>query len=185
MWNGKKLCQVYPHATKFEVFKFKFKRFFRRLFWILLTLAILFGIFKAGSYYNPAMIYQVSEREVVVDNLTGKIDELKENLVTDIMKCESAGYTEDDGIIIFDSNKKASIGVYQFQIDTVVYYYKTLYNQDITKKEAIIIAIDENKAHELATDIIFNTDKGLSNWVNCTKKVGATQQLEIIRQLEK
>jgi hypothetical protein len=37
----------------------------------------------------------------------------------------------------------------------------------------------------LAHDIIFKTDKGLDNWLNCAKKVGAYKQLEIIKELEK
>jgi len=79
--------------------------------------------------------------------------------------CESAGFSEEDAPIIFDSNNKASIGVFQFQKATIIHYFKTLYKEDITPKEAVMIALDEKKSRQLAEDIVFSS--GLSDWKTC------------------
>jgi hypothetical protein len=127
--------------------------------------------------------YAVQER--VVDTLSIKVDELKSDMLDTLQACERSKYTEDDGIIIFDSNNKASIGTFQFQKATVIHYYKTLYGKDITGKEAVLIALDDNKARELAHDIIFSSKNGLSNWYNCTQKHGLEGQLAVINKLIK
>ena len=184
-WNGKKLCQVYPHATKFQVFKYRVRKFLYNLLYWTIVLAVLCGIFMVGKYLSPTVVYKVQEKEIILDNLKEKINEFKGKLVSDIRNCERANFNEDDGLIIFDSNKVASIGTYQFQKKTVIYYYKLLYGQDITGKEAILIALDDQKAGELATKIIFEQEKGLDNWLNCSKKVGAYAQLKVIKDLEK
>jgi hypothetical protein len=167
------------------VFKFKVKRFFRKCLIAVILVAVVYGIFMAGKFVNPIVKYQIQEKEVILDNLSEKINELKGKLVDDIRKCESAGYSEDDGIIIFDSNNKASIGNYQFQKKTVIYYAKMFYGKDLTGKEAVLLALDEKKAGELASKVIFESENGLDNWLNCSKKVGAYAQLKVIKELEK
>ena len=44
------------------------------------------------------MSHAVQEKEVIVDNLGKKIEEIKQEALAGIKKCESAGYTENDGI---------------------------------------------------------------------------------------
>lgn len=155
--------------------------------WLIIIGATLYGGYKMGD----KIVYRDIEREVIVDNLSEKINELKGSLVSDIQKCESAGYNEDYGLIVFDGHKTnknveiPSIGTYQFKKSTVIYYYDTLYQKDITGKEAILIALDDQKAGQLASDIIFKTDNGLSNWLTCSNKINGKGRLEIIRQLEK
>lgn len=118
--------------------------------------------------------------------LEAKIDELKDKIVEDIRNCERSKYSENDGIIIFDSNEEASIGTFQFQRKTVIHYYKTLYQKTITPKEAILISLDEPKARSLVKDIIFKDSKGWRNWYNCgiKKEISAEQRVKIIKELE-
>lgn len=152
---------------------------------LFLFILVLVGIYYLGGKLNSKIEYRQVEKEVILDNLTDKINQLKGELVSTLQKCESAGYSEDDGILIYDTNKQVSIGTYQFQKKTVIYYYKTLYGKDITGKEAVLIALDDEKANQLASDVIFKTDNGLSNWYNCTKKYGLQGRLSIIKELEK
>lgn len=181
--GSKRLKDIYPHATKWQVFKFKTARFLRKLF--LISAIAVVAFFVAKTWY-PDTTYAVQEKLVMVDTLGKKVEELKSDLLSDLSACESGGHKESDGIIIFDSNNEASIGQYQFQIKTVQHYYKVIYNQTITRKEAVLIALDEAKAKSLAHDIIFKGDsKGLGNWVNCTKKKSLNTQLAIIKKLEK
>lgn len=186
--NGKHYKYIY-NATPWQVFKFKFFRFVR----ICIYLSILVGLILYAGYmlkvYYPE--YKIVEKEVVVDNLSGKIGELKGELLSEIKACESAGRSEDYGLITFDPNPNRksveipSIGSYQFKKATVIFYYKKLYNKDITGKEAILIALDDEKAGDLAKDIIFTTDKGLSNWINCSNKYKSADKLALIKKLEK
>jgi len=77
-----------------------------------------------------------------------------------------------------------SFGSYQFKKSTVQFYYKELYNKDITGLEAINIALSDEKAGELASDIIFK-ENALNNWYNCTKKHNLQGKLDIINLLLK
>ena len=140
---------------------------------------IIATLYLGGSITKAEVIYQ----EVKVDGTPERLEALKDDVVARLMQCESAGYTEDDGIIIFDTNGKASIGPAQFQKKTVVHYYKTLYGKDITLKQAVEIALDRTKAAQLAGDIIFTTDKGIDNWINCDKKLGLSAEIKIIKKL--
>jgi len=78
----------------------------------------------------------------------------------------------------------ASFGKYQFKVCTVTGYYKKLYKQDITRKEAVLIALDETKAEKLARDIIFTQSGGINNWYNTANKYNLREQLAIIKTLE-
>lgn len=142
---------------------------------------VAYILLQVGSNLYPQTVYAVQEK--LTDSLEVKITQLKSELVKDLQKCESAGYNENDGILIFDSNKKASIGTLQFQKDTIIHYYKTLYSKDITKKEAVLIALDNEKAEQLASDIIFETEKGYRNWLNCSNKHGLAERVKFIKGL--
>lgn len=158
---------------------------------ILLVIVLVGFAFWVGGKLNKEVVYKQVKEQVVLDNLKGKINELKGQLVGEIKSCESAGFDESYGLITYDPHKTnknvqiASIGSYQFKKSTVQYYYKTLYNQEITGKEAVLIALDDEKAGELATKIIFDTDDGLSNWINCAKKNNSRTKLEVINSLMK
>lgn len=155
---------------------------------ILWLIIIIFAVWCGKQFFSKTIEVP---KEIILDNLTEKINQLKGSLVNDIRQCESNGYNEDDGLITFDPHKTnksiapASIGLYQWKVASIKYYYKTLYNKDITNKNAVLIALDEQKSNELTSDVIFKTDKGLDNWINCSNKINAKSRLEVIKQLEK
>jgi hypothetical protein len=184
----KNLFEVEPlrnyqaHATKWQVLKYKIRKFFIRLYQVMLALGLLFVIFQILRYSFP--IYKIQEKEVVLDNLTVRVDQLKGEIVEDIKNCESKGYKESDGLIVFDSNNKASIGTFQFQKDTIRYYYKKLYGREISGKEAIIIALDDTLARNLTKDILFSSENASDNWLNCSKKLDIENRLKLIKKLQ-
>jgi len=161
----------------------KTKAVVRKLIVYSFIAGLVWGAFQIGSNFYGKPVYAV--KEVMSDSLGKKTEEIKQEALADIKKCESAGLNESDGIIIFDSNAKASIGTYQFQKLTVIHYYKELYNEDITPKEAVLIALDDEKAGKLAYDVIFKTKNGLKNWINCSNKIELRKTLELIEKLEK
>lgn len=184
-FNGKRLRDIYPHATAWQVFKYRVRQFFRKLILLSFSLLGLYVTFTLGSKFAPDTIYAVQEKQIVVNTLNDKIDEIKEEALDALKACESSKYGEDDGIIIFDSNNKASIGLYQFQKATVIHYYKTIYDKDITPKEAVLIALDESRSRQLAKDIIFGVKNGEGNWYNCSQKIGLSQTVSIVNKLSK
>lgn len=163
--------------------KGRFSSFSKKLKWWTGVALLLYGVYLAGGFFQPRAV--AINNIVEIDNLTPKIEELKDSIVEDIRNCERSKYNENDGIIIFDSNNEASIGTFQYQRKTVQHYYNTLYKQKITPKEAILIALDEAKARQLTKDIIFKDSKGWKNWYNCGVKINAEGRLQTINELTK
>ena len=163
---------------RFDSFKASLSRGVRVVGRYTLTGGVLYGVFMIGAF-----TYSTSSTEaMMIDTMPQKVAELKADVVERLAGCESGGFKETDGIIIFDSNKRASIGQLQFQTKTVQHYYKTLYQQEITPKEATLVALDYEKASALATDVIFKAD-GIDNWYNCAKKLGLKAEIKIINKL--
>lgn len=167
---------------RFSSFRTKFVRFVKKLaFWSVIAL-LIYGAFQFGISSSETTY---ARETIEVDNLGKKVEQIKNEALDALMHCESAGYSEEDGIVIFDSNSKASYGQYQWQKASVQHYYKTLYNQEITPKQAVLIALETEKARKLAYDVIFTTEKGWSNWYNCANKTKLQETLALISKLEK
>ena len=83
---------------------------------------------------------------VEVDGMLLEIEALKDDVVGRLIKCESEGHSEADGIIVFDVNRVPSIGQFQFQRKTVQHYVREIEGRAITGKEAIEIALDTEYA---------------------------------------
>jgi len=188
-YMGRRQKDIHLNLTRWEKFKLDVIYFSKVTLTVAVVVAMMCAFYLAGTRNSNKVEYKT--QEVMIDNLTPKIKSLRGAVLSQIKACESGNLGEDDGIIKYDpnpNNKKveiASIGTYQFKKSTVIYYYKILYGQEITGKEAVLIALDDDRAGELVEKIIFETDKGLDNWLNCARKVGAYEQLKIIKQLEK
>ena len=176
------LRDIYPHSTKWQIFKYHTANGLRRLFIVSLIVSGVFGFAQAYRYSAPIVV--MADREVLVDNLGKKVTELKAEIVETLRQCESSGHSEDDGIIVFDSNGQASIGNWQFQKKTVIHYYQKLYGLAITQKEAVLIALDDKKAATLTEKILFEVENGQDEWYNCSKKLGLKTWIEIIKKLQ-
>lgn len=121
---------------------------------------------------------QLAEQE---GDLTEVIFQLKQEVVARLQRDESGG--DASGGDVFYTNDPSSSyretcgriggmrniecdswGVMQFKLTTVIYYYDVIYGKTITQKQALIIALDDNEARALASDIIFNVEGGVWNW---------------------
>ena len=85
--------------------------------------------------------------------------------------------------IILDTNNRMSIGRYQWQRESVIYYYKELYDVELNRVGAILIAVDEHLATELTRDVLFDIEDGWKNWWNCAKRESIPEQVKIINKL--
>lgn len=178
-----RLKDIAVGATRWEVFRYKATKLIKRLLVASFFIGAVYGAFHVGRVTTSPVFVQAEDKSSEL--FQAKIDLLKKETVDLIMKCESGGFSEDDGIVIFDSNSKGSFGQFQFQKSTVIHFYKLLYGKTITGKEAVMIAMDTDKARELATDIMFTTkNKAGKDWVNCEKKFNVDAQIDLIKKLE-
>lgn len=183
---GVRVSDVWKNETKLQFYWFKFLRWTGNGVKIAFVLGLVYGAFQIGAKTTePRTVYAEKKVEIVNDSLQAKIADLKQGVLVDLRGCETKGFKESDGVIILDTNNKMSIGPYQFQKDTVVYYEKSLYNKVVTPKDSVEIALDQDQAGALASDVIFNTDKGLTNWINCSNSLNLVNRVAFIKDLEK
>lgn len=185
--KGKKTRYEYLNLTKWQIFKRKVSKFFKKLFLVVVFVSITVAVFKMGEFVNKDVVVSTSS-PVMIDSLKIKVESLKQEVVAQIKKGETMTASEEDALITFDPYQKktrgeASIGSYQYKVKTVQHYYKKLYNQVITPKEAVLIALDDDKAQKLTYDVVFKAD-GLSNWLNTSKKFDLKTKVAIIKSLE-
>ena len=113
-YMGKRLKDIYPHATKWQVFKYRVKVFFWVLFIGLMIMGVLVGIFEAGSYFNPAIIY--TKAEVI------KEVPIKASVMERIAKCESGNDQFDStGQVQLNANTNKTVDIGVFQINNKVW----------------------------------------------------------------
>lgn len=156
-----------------------------KIFKAIVYVAIGSAIGMCFTYSEPIEVINQTKYITADTQLKAKIEELKNEVLDKLKACESGDVTEDSGLIVFDSNKVASIGLYQFQKNTVIHYYKVLYGKEITGKEAIEVALDGTRARELAKDIIFSDDNGIANWYNCQNKMNLLENIKWINKISK
>lgn len=149
---------------------------------------LAFGAWIDNGYLAESYEGQVEPREVVVmkDSFGERVEKLKEDVVNRLAtECETKGVKEPEAAIIFDSNNEPSIGPWQFQRKTVQHYVKLFEGRDITRREAIEIALDPERTKPLVEKIIFEEGNGHLEWVNCFKNLGLAKEVEIINKLSK
>lgn len=139
---------------------------------------VLGGAVWAGEVWLPAQIEDMKGKELKAVNSFvpfAEADEIKpdtlEAMKGDVLdrlaKCESGG---KETTIVFDTNGKASVGNYQWQLSSFRYYHEKRTGVKLTERQAAVMALDDVKARELASWVIFDTEKGGSaDWVNCYK----------------
>ena len=150
----------------------------------LVLIATAFVASKNSTQTYEVVGLNTAKAELTPDKLAEKIVELKQNVLDELsLNCEAKGISEPDGIIILDTNNKMSLGRFQFQITTVQHYVKKFESRDITRREAIEIAIDPERATPLAEKIIFEEGGLKSNWTNCTNRLQLEKDVEIINKL--
>jgi len=182
--NDKQINTEYQKQKNKIIRKQKLRRLKHRIIFIGIVAGAVIVLGNILAYTNPQIRTVIETKTITIDNLQDKIIELQDEVVSTIKSCESKGVSEEDALIIFDSNKKASIGNFQFQVATVQFYYKKLYNRVITPKEAVLIALDTAKAQELAKDIVFKGSNKANDWYNCSKKFNIDSKLDIINKLQ-
>ena len=147
----------------------------KQAFWALMVCIILPFLHMGVTAFLDSIIgkeltYIASPRAEAAEIAPDKIEEMKGDVLDRLSKCESGGKDSKNGIDTIDTNNKVSYGIFQFQKSTVQHYYKKMTGNEISGKDAILLALDDEKSRQLAKWIIFETDNGSGkDWFNCTK----------------
>lgn len=144
---GKYLKDIYPHATGFQVFRYKFNKFMEKVVIVAVIAGMIYGGFEVGkmtteagvSYANVEVI-----KEVEVQSTSA--------VMKRIAKCESGGKHYDiNGQVLMRSNTNKSVDVGLYQINSVWFKKATELGLDITKEkdnEAMARWIYDNRGTE-------------------------------------
>lgn len=181
-YMGSPLKNIYPHATRFQVFKYNVAMITRKVLIASFILGAIWGAFKIGRTTTAPIFVQAEDKSTAM--YQEKVEALKDAVMSKLSQCESAGHKESDGIIIMDTNNKLSIGQYQWQISSVQHYYKMMTGNDISKKDAVILALNETEARKLAKFVAFETKNKIGkDWVNCNNKHNLDVQVDMIKSM--
>lgn len=131
IWFGRRLRDIYPHATRWQVFKYRVRVFLLRCFVIGILIGSIYGAFVAGGIYSPAVIYTKAEIIKEVESQAPIMDR--------IAGCESQGnaklpgtHWDKNGQVLMRSNTNRSVDVGKYQINTVWFAKATELGLDIT-----------------------------------------------------
>jgi len=145
-WNGQPLKYVYPYATRWQVFKYKARKFFNRVLIVTAALSILSAV-GASSYAFGKIATASKVIEVPADDSAVPVLER-------IAKCESGGNQYDStGQVLMHWNKNGTVDVGKYAINNVWFKQASKLGLDLTKPE-------DNKA--MAVWIYHN--KGTADW---------------------
>lgn len=145
LWYGGAMKDIYPHATKWQVFLYHVRVFLLRVFIVVILCGSIYGAFIAGGIYNPAVIYTKAEviKEVPV----------KAPILDRIAKCESpTGHYDKNGQISLNANTDRSVDIGKYQINNRAWGKKATelgYNLMVEKdNDAMAHWIYENRGTE-------------------------------------
>lgn len=151
---------------------------------LLIAVSVLAGVLLQARFTYQQISIIDTQDAYTEETLAAKIETLKLTVVEKLKQCESHEATEDDAVINPTDGGSPSFGLLQFKIATVQHYVKLFEGKDVTRYEALQIAMDEEKARALAEQIIFEEVGGVWNWENCAIKQGLVPRIEVIRELE-
>lgn len=123
-YMGKRLKDMYPHATKWQVFKYKVRKFFHKVFVTLAVVGILYGAVQIGAEMFPKVVYAVQEKA-----------EEPIPVMERIAKCESDKQHKENGQVLLRGNKNKTVDVGIYQINSVWFKKATELGYDLTTRE--------------------------------------------------
>lgn len=171
----------------FHIKWMQFKLFCRYVFemiklgLVITAVAIIAYMYGQGS---QTIIFADAQKN---DTLSTKIqtmqNEVVEKLAHDENRTNIPCVPDDNKAKSLPIKDKVSCGVMQFKISTIQHYYGILKLGTISDQQAVILAIDPDKAKALAKRVIFETQGGIFNWTTATPEIVA--KVETIKELMK
>ena len=138
-WNGKLLREIYPHATRWQVFKFKVKKFFRKVFITSGIVAIIYVAFIIGAHKPPLTLITTVQAEEKFEDYP---------LLVKICKAESQNTQfKKDGRVMRGTVNPSDIGYCQINEpiwnDTARKLGYDIYTEDGNKDMSVYIFLNQ------------------------------------------
>jgi len=113
---GKQLRDVYPHATRWEVIKWRVQEFLKKVLRLVTVGGLGYACFMAGSYFNPTKVTAFQEKIIET--------EVEAPVLDRIAGCESEGNRKSmgshlgkDGQVRTNANTNGSVDIGKYQIN--------------------------------------------------------------------
>jgi len=107
----KKSRYIHPNMTKWQLFIYRVKVFFKVLFWGIVVMAVLIGIYELGAVTSNKVIY--TKQEVI------KEVPIKAPIMERIAKCESpTGHFGKNGQVAVRGNDNHTVDIGSRQINS-------------------------------------------------------------------
>lgn len=157
-WNGKTLV-TYKRPTTWQKWaRFQIRRAIRVGGFIAVLAATIFGAYLYGTFdTSRTMTVTNTIQAVAITPLN--VAKVKKDMIHDLAKLENyggvPGYFDDNSRGSLPKKDKISYGVMAFKISTVQRFAKECQNLTLTNEQAVILALDEQKAKDLAECAIF------------------------------
>jgi len=123
-WMGKKLCQIYPHSTPWQRFKFRLRRFLEKVALISFTVGVVAGSFHLGSIMNPVVKVEAQVQEKTIPAVMQRIK-----------ICESGGKHFEKGQVLVRANTNKTTDVGLYQINSIHFAEATKLGFDVFTEE--------------------------------------------------
>lgn len=164
LYMGKPLREVYPHATRWQVIKWKVSEFTKKVIRFTAKIAFFSGIgyalFMAGAYFNPVITYATQEK------IIKEVIEKDSPVMDRIAGCESEGnrnskgsHLGKDGQVRTNANQNKSVDIGKYQI-----------NQSVWGKKATELGLNlwEEKDNKAMAEWIY-ANRGTEDWYSSKK----------------
>ena len=113
-FNGKRLKDIYPYATRWEVFKYNAIKFVRKVFYILALALVSIAVGFIIRYNFPKEMIIITEKVVEV--------EPDYPVLAKIAQCESGNrHFGESGQVLMVGNDNKSVDVGRYQINNAVW----------------------------------------------------------------
>ncbi len=143
-WNGEPLREIYPYASRWEVIKYRTRRFFYRVFIVTMAVfafaAVLSVTFFIGKSYADEKVITLSPSDIAYPVLDR------------IAKCESGGsHYSASGQVLMHWNENKTVDVGKYAINSKWFKKASELGLDLTKEsdnKAMALWIYQNRGTE-------------------------------------
>lgn len=132
-WNGEPLREIYPHATRFQVFKYKLRKFVHKV--MIVTMGVMGISFVGLTSFSLGASFATPNTISVDGNSTSTpVYQALPPILQRIAQCESTNSQIDStGQVVMHANKNGTVDVGKYQINSIWFKQATELNYDLTK----------------------------------------------------
>ena len=125
--NGEPLYRIYPHATKWQVFKYNLVVGIRKAMFVGAFTGLVVGTSLIYKEVSPKTVYADKHVLVEVESIPPVLER--------IAKCESGGQHYKNGQVIFNANTNGTVDIGYFQINSIWNKKATELGLDLSKEK--------------------------------------------------